>query len=444
MHVLYVAYHFPPIGGPGAHRSLNVTRQLVENGVDVTVVTGPGPSDEFWTPQDEMTERAVPGRVRVIRITEPEPTVSGARRRIERWLPGHTKFGAWFERGALGSIRKLEERPDVVFGLIVPYECGVAVRDLADRVGSPWVADLLDPWALDEMWLYPTVAQRLLDRLAMRRSLESAAAVIMNTREAAERVRSAFPRLANRVTTIPSGYDGRDYEATEPSREWDGDFRIVHTGSMHTELGLRHRRTRKIRRILGGLPFADVDYLTRSHVYLLRAIDELLEREPWLRDRIRVEFAGALTDADRHFMKGRPYVHVHGYLSHPEMVALIRSADLLFLPMHNLGGRAGLVPSKTYEYLASGRPILAAVPKGDARDLLESAGTAVVVEPDDSAAMARAISDSIVLRTPHHVDLDLVGRFEYRRLGRSIVALLESVRAGRPLPPSDFDERSAG
>ena len=48
----------------------------------------------------------------------------------------------------------------------------------------------------------------------------------------------------------------------------------------------------------------------------------------------------------------------------PPRSELISSADLLFLPMHELpeGTSARIVPCKTYEYLASGRPVLAAVP----------------------------------------------------------------------------------
>ena len=69
-------------------------------------------------------------------------------------------------------------------------------------------------------------------------------------------------------------------------------------------------------------------------------------------------------------------MRLHGRLSHRETLALLRSADLLFLPMHELppGQRAGLIPYKTYEYLAARRPILAAVPDGDVRDMLAPLG----------------------------------------------------------------------
>jgi glycosyltransferase involved in cell wall biosynthesis len=47
-----------------------------------------------------------------------------------------------------------------------------------------------------------------------------------------------------------------------------------------------------------------------------------------------------------------------------------------------------MLPVKLYEYLASGRPILAAVPDGDARDLLEDVDWTVLCAPDDVEGIA--------------------------------------------------------
>ncbi len=87
-------------------------------------------------------------------------------------------------------------------------------------------------------------------------------------------------------------------------------------------------------------------------------------------------------------------MRAHGFLPHAETVGMIRAADLLFLPMHDLpnGNRARLVPCKTYEYLASGRPILAALPDGDARDLLAGEPEVHLCRPADVAAMREILA----------------------------------------------------
>ncbi len=124
-----------------------------------------------------------------------------------------------------------------------------------------------------------------------------------------------------------------------------------------------------------------------------------------------------------------------GYLDHPEAVSLIRSADLLFLPMHDLpqGVRATIVPGKTYEYMASGRPVFAAVPEGDARDILRAAGTAFICRPADDTAMAEIISDrvdALLAGDPTPVpDEEFVRRYEYEHLARELKAFFETVVA---------------
>ena len=207
----------------------------------------------------------------------------------------------------------------------------------------------------------------------MHRVLTASDGIVINTPEATTRIVGAFPDLAERpVATIPNGYSSDDFVGEQPAR--DDVFRIAHTGYLHTELGQENRRLRFLHSALGGM-LGDVDILTRSHVYLLRAVEELLEEERGL-EPIEIHLAGVATPADREAAGGSKLVHFHGYVPHTESVQLLRSADLLFLPMHNLteGRRVGIIPGKTYEYLAAERPILAAVPAGDARDLSARGG----------------------------------------------------------------------
>ena len=112
----------------------------------------------------------------------------------------------------------------------------------------------------------------------------------------------------------------------------------------------------------------------------------------------------------------------------------MRSADLLFLPMQNLppGRRSSTVPGKTYEYLATGRPILAAVPPGDTSDILQAVGH-TVCGPDDidgiAAAIAAAIARSDAGVASPELNWDVVRTFERRVIARQLAALLRTVVA---------------
>jgi glycosyltransferase involved in cell wall biosynthesis len=392
--VLFLAYHFPPIGGAGVQRSVKFVRHLPSFGYEPIVVTGPAAVGSRWTPTDDSLGEQIDGGRAVRSLPTQAPQPSGRwRGRAERWLRRPEPFFQWWEEGAYRAGEDAEV--DLVYASMSPFETGSAAARLAVTLGKPWVADLRDPWALDEMQVYPSRWHRWLDLRAMRRLLSTASAVVMNTEESAGLVRG-FPELRRTpVFAVPNGYDADDF-AGPVDRSPDGTFRIVHTGYLHTELGRGLAAGRLARRVLGG-DLSGVNILTRSHVYLLEAIDRLIAANPAVAAGLELHLAGVLSDADVEVARRSPVVHMPGYLPHAETIGLLRSADLLFLPMHDLpeGVRARIVPGKTYEYLASGRPILAAVPDGDARDLLTRAGTGLLCRPDDVDAMVTIVAGEL-------------------------------------------------
>lgn len=445
MRVLLLAYHFPPLGGGGTQRAAKLARDLHEMGMEPVVLTGPGPARDVWSPIDGSLAEEIPCAVEVHRIAGPVPAVGGRAASVARLLDRASPFARWWTEGALGvgaGLRGL----DAVFATMSPYESGAIAAQLARRLGVPWVADLRDPWALDEMRVYPSFAHRRADQLRMRAVLGAADAIVMNTPEAKRQLLAHFPEFRDRrVRCVPNGWDARDFPDPTPGRS-DGAFRIVHTGALHTSNGERHRERSRLKRALGGS--APVDLLTRSHIYLMEAVRRVRMREPELAADLEVHLAGNLTEADRR-VAGSDAV-LHGYLSHARSVELVRSADLLFLPMQDLpaGRRATIVPGKTYEYLASGRPVLAAVPEGDARDLVATSPVARLCGPRDVEAMATAIVAELRHRRRHGTkpssSIAAIERFERRRLAGELAALVQDVLGVRApsagTPPSPLAE----
>lgn len=429
MRVTLLAYYFPPIGGVGAQRPVNFVRHLPSFGVQPSVVTGPGsPTPGQWTPLDQTLDQAVPPDLPVRRVGRSEPaTETKWQGRAQRWLRRPSSWTSWLIDEFSATASQLPEA-DALWAVLPPYGLAIAASRASKVLGIPWIADFGDPWALDEMMVFPSGLHRRLERREMRRTLSTAAAIVMSTPEAVDRVRAAFPELRDRpIVSIPNGYD-RDAFAGEIARRADGKFRIVHTGSLHTALGQKQKAAAPLRRIVGGT-VNGVDILTRTHIYLMQAIERLFDEQPALRDVVEVHLAGVLSPEDVAIAPASTVSHLHGYLPHRESVALLRSADLLFLPMQNLssGVRAGIVPGKTYEYLAAGAPILAAVPDGDVRDILRTYADADICDPDDVAAMKDAIARRIEGLPRASTPAQSIERFEYRRLTAQVAELLEEV-----------------
>jgi glycosyltransferase involved in cell wall biosynthesis len=433
--VLVLAYHFPPFGGAGVQRMVQLSRRLPKLGWEQIVITGPGLAESRWRPHDE-TVGPRRGPAKLWRLPAPEPphdvTWEG---RLERWVRMSSRWRRWWAANAMRLAEKVGSDVDLVHASVAPYSTAESAVAVARLLEKPLLLDLEDPWALDEMMVYPTKLHRLIERRRMRRILRAADTVVMNTSEARRRVLDEFPEFSSAaVVAIPNAFESFDFVGTPPAPRSDGRFRVVHTGSLHTELGMHHRSASRLRRFLGGA-VPGVDFLTRSHVYLLEAVGAVLEREEDLRGVLEVHLAGVFTAADRAVAARYPFVHLHEFLPHRETIAALRSADLLFLPMHNLpdGVRATIVPHKTYEYLAAGRPILAAVPDGDARDLLEASGVARLCRPSDVDGMAVALLAEVARwrsGSPRaQVRPEIVARCSSDRLTRDFTSLYETLAA---------------
>ena len=438
--ILFHSYHFPPIGGSGAQRPARMVRYLPELGYQPIVVTAPGPAEERWTPGDHTLDSAIPADTVVQRIAGPEPaSSSGWRHRTERWLRVKDAWSrSWIrESTQLGIEAARKSDVDLVYAWMQPYVSGEAAAQIACEIDRPWVADLGDPWALDEMMIYPTAIHRRLERRLMTRVLSTAAAIVMSTPEAVRRIRAECPELAEiPVVAISNGFDEDTFSGGATPRT-DDSFRIVHTGYLHTELGYRQHRTAALRRLLGGA-IPGVDILCRSPVFLIEAVEHVRVERPDIGERLEVHFAGVLSPTDLSVVRTSPVTRVHGFVSHEDSTAMIEAADLLFLPMHNLpqNVRATVVPGKTYEYMASGRQILAAVPEGDARDLLAAAGTALLCRPSDVGGLADAIVQAYERRESGEAVVspppELLRRYEYRSLARELSHVFDEVCGTEP------------
>jgi glycosyltransferase involved in cell wall biosynthesis len=433
--VLFIACYFPPAGGSGVQRALRFVQYLPARGYLPIVVSGPASPNDRWAPSDASLSALIPSDVAVHEVSQAIPGSDGALRgRLERWLALESAFGKWWIPAAVDLGCRVGKEADLIFATMSPFESGEAARQTSQRLGIPWVADLRDPWALDDTQIYPSLLHRRVEMARMEHVLSTASLVIMNTAAASAALTKAFPSLRGKpILTITNGFDREDF-AFPVSPRSDSKFRIVHSGGMLTDSGMQLQR-RSFYRLLGGVE-KGVNILTRSPKVLLDAMDLWCGHLPEIKNDVEIIFAGKTTEEDRNVAGTSPIsqcIRFTGFLSHRESLSLIRTADLLFLPMHNLppGTPCRSVPGKTFEYMASSRPILAAVPDGDAREFMTQCGTGLVCRPDDVAGMTRILDlvysswkdgESVVSSNSEYVR-----QFDRQDLTRSLAAAFNRV-----------------
>jgi glycosyltransferase involved in cell wall biosynthesis len=456
--VLYLAYFFPPRGGAGVQRSLKFAKYLPEFGWRPIVVSNGGAAngDNATKVQDPtlLEELAPETIVRCTTLTADEKQVHDKAQAKWRQRLNVTDPMNWWCGPALRLATDLvrEHKPDLILVTMSPFTAAKAGLELKHRTGLPLVIDLRDPWALDETRIYPTRWHAARDWVAMSRALAGADLVIMNTPQAAVAVAEEFGRqvqglegTSSKVIAITNGYDAPDFDVpAQPAAPADV-LRIVHTGMFHTELAYVWDDVLAGRGLMNRLkyPRRPINLWTRTPRYLLEAMGRAVGRGDIPAGKMELVLLGELTHADRSLVERSPaarMVKMLGYRSHAESVSWLKTADLLFLPNHTPldDGPTLVVPGKAYEYLGSGRPILAMTPIGDMKDFVTCTRSGVVVEGDDVAgaadALARFYRGKVERRRITDPDPDAIARLERRELTHRLAEAMDELVERRMAP----------
>src|SRR5436305_16100 len=162
--VLFIAYHFPPVGGAGVQRSHKFVRYLPNQGFLPIVVTGPGPAGDRWSPGEIGSAIEFGSEVQVLRAAGPIPPTNGRwTGKLNRWLARSDGFSKWWIRAAGEASDRSINGAKLIFATMSPFSTAEVACRVARRHGIPWVADLRDPWALDEMQIYPSGLHRRIE-----------------------------------------------------------------------------------------------------------------------------------------------------------------------------------------------------------------------------------------------------------------------------------------
>jgi glycosyltransferase involved in cell wall biosynthesis len=140
-------------------------------------------------------------------------------------------------------------------------------------------------------------------------------------------------------------------------------------------------------------------------VSFFQALHNLIKNDKITPDMLEVVCAG-MVSPEHLALIGKlnlePIVTHIGYVSHKESVALIQSSDALLLLIESEKGKAasksfaGSLPAKIFEYLNTGKPILAIIPHGFEYELLQKSNLGFFADPNDPTSVETAIQNLLV------------------------------------------------
>ncbi len=436
--VLVVAYFFPPAGAVGVYRTLKFVKYLPEFGWSPTVVTTA--NGKFPT-YDASLMRLVPAGVVVHRARGSEALNEGfdraqqaaprktlhARIHTRLYLLWHavavpdTRVG-WVP-GAFRLARRLMREHDIrhVYVSGYPFSSFLVAAFLKLACGARVVIDYRDPWTQSITYQRWGV-RRWIDRRVEAWMVRRCDAVISNTRHNDARMAAEFgdgqPR--EKFVAIHNGFDADDF--TRIPRERTEKFTVTYAGAFYYSVGSDYA---------GGLGDAMKTY---SPLYFFAALEAFFARRPEAKNRTRVRFMGVLGHGyDPHIAQHglEAVVERVGYIDYDEHLRVLKNADVLLLVLSRGEKSRGWIPSKFFQYLGTGNPILAMAPEGEVREIVHETGAGVCVEPDDVEGASRAIEalyDAWLAGTPAvRRNEDAVAQYERRNLTHALARVLEKI-----------------
>lgn len=361
---LFLAYYFPPAGGPGVQRSLKFVKYLPAFNWQAVVVTS---TEADHAVLDRTLAADIPPGTPIYRVAAHD--INLLRPKFERlrlgkllsainvalYLPDVHRLWAFLARRA---VRHAIERhqPALVYSTSAPFSSHLLGAWVHKTYGLPWVADFRDPWSESELSRYYP-GYRALNRRMEYKVLATADRIVTVSAPLVEMFARLSGRTAESIALIENGYDEQDVPVLPPPH--NERFTITYTGEFS--------------RIRRPEPF-------------IAAIDRLVERGQIPLDDLRVTFAGK--DTAKFIPDRAPFVQL-GYLDHNALIDLRRDSDLLLLIQHDSDKGRGNFGGKFYEYLGSNRPTLAITGAGNAaaeRLVAAGAGTSVSHEPEEIAS----------------------------------------------------------
>jgi hypothetical protein len=135
-----------------------------------------------------------------------------------------------------------------------------------------------------------------------------------------------------------------------------------------------------------------LNYYTPKH--FLDALKIAADKNPELNNNIEACFIGTFPEEFKGYIKSlgiESMVNIVGYVEHSACIKYLVESDVLWM-MINKTSRSDLHSTgKLYEYFGAGKPLIACVPEGVARESLENHGAVKLTEPDDTGTIAKAI-----------------------------------------------------
>lgn len=381
--VLIITYYWPPAGGPGSQRAVKFAKYLPQFGwkpVILTVRKGEFPYYDSSLITD-IPKDLVVYQTRTIepflfykKITglnsdEPLPVAQLMQRKtsfkntIFNWIRANVfvpdaRIG-WIPFGRrVVKILLKNHKIDIIFTTSPPHSLQLIGSYIKKKFGIPWVADFRDPWTDIQ---YYKIANRNYFVRKLDRHFEK---IVI---ESADHITAVSPGLINgfrkkvlghkedKYTVLTNGYDPSDYQSN--TSEVGRVFQILHIGNLN---------------------------VSQNPLGFWEALSLWFRGNSEYRSLVKIKFIGRVHPSHLNTIENYGFedvTDIQSYKPHQQIIEEIQKSAILLSVVPDVSDNDGIVLSKNFEYIGSGRPILVfGPPKSDIANIFAHFSNSIVCD----------------------------------------------------------------
>lgn len=441
LNVLLVTYSFPPAGGVGVLRATSLARYLPSAGIRLDVLTT---RNAAAVGTDLTLLRNIPAEVTVHRSLTFDLPFS-MRKRFKRLVSNSGKRVtasrtsndapnfiksllqdlllpdpqvAWLPIAFRKACKIIVDRKiQLVLITVPPFSCSLLVQQLRRRFPDlPLIIDFRDEWLSTTINLVSFSNRARAQRVARKAeasAIATSTAVVAVTESARREIRTRYPEESEeKFRLIPNGFDSAVSPRMSGPQYSSRDNKILVT-------------------------FVGTLYRSTDPTPVIHAIQRLPED---LKTRLKIRFIGYIEDPlyrEALLSLGRT-VELVGFIAHNEATKALLETDYVLLITHDRIN----VPAKFYDYIGSGRPILAAIhPDSEVRRLLEDVNAGWWADVRDVGQIQQLLENAVQWRSTlsdiFAPEPQKISMFTREALSLRYAALLKEVAASVEHPNVD-------
>ena len=423
--ILIVTYYWPPSGGPGVQRWLKFVKYLPDFGVQPIVYI---PENPTYPIVDENLVKEVSDKAIILRqnIFEPYQLASFLSKNKTKkmnsgiipnqkkqsfldktllWIRGNLFIPdarVFWVKPSVAYLEKyiVENNIETIVTSGPPHSLHLIGLELKQKLDIKWFADFRDPWTTigyhKSLRLSRFAAKK--HKALEHQVLNTADTIIVTSKT----TKSEFQAITTQpIAVITNGYDTEEVG----KQTLDSKFSLAHIGSFLSE---------------------------RNPLILWKSLVELLNEIPDFKSHLEVKLIGAVSQEVLETItkyKLDPFLNNLGYVSHKEAVAQQRKSQVLLLIEIDSDDTRSIIPGKLFEYMVSGRPIIAIGPQNsDFAEIITNTNTGVFFDYSDKMKLKSVILDFYNQFLEGKLQSNGVGLQKYSRksLTKELAQLLNS------------------